>query len=121
MGKQQGDLESGNGLREGISHWKLLTDQGVLTTEIANWNYEGLGTEEDPYVVEWIENDPRNPMRWSYPKKWAMCLSMAVATLVVSFCSSAFSGGTNIRTKSSMRRETLIRSRYPTGHDAISC
>ena len=53
------DVESG---REGISHWKMITDQGVVTKEIINYDYEGAGTEEDPYVVEWIDNDPRNPM-----------------------------------------------------------
>jgi hypothetical protein len=84
------DLESG---KSGISWWKLLNDQGVLTPEIVKWNYDGSGTEEDPYVVEWIENDPRNPMRWNQTRKWAMTLSMALATLTISFCSSAFSGG----------------------------
>lgn len=53
------DVESG---REGISHWEMILDQGVTTKEIENWDYEGEGTEEDPYVVEWIDNDPRNPM-----------------------------------------------------------
>jgi hypothetical protein len=53
------DVESG---REGISHWKMITDQGVTTKEIENWDYEGEGTEDDPFVVEWIDNDPRNPM-----------------------------------------------------------
>lgn len=44
------DVESG---REGISHWKMILDQGVVTNEIVNWEYEGSGTEEDPYAVEW--------------------------------------------------------------------
>lgn len=84
------DIESG---REGISHWKLITDQGVVTKEIIDWEYEGEGTDEDPYVVDWIENDPRNPMTWSTTKKWVIILAVANAVLVVSFCSSAFSGG----------------------------
>lgn len=84
------DPESG---REGIPYWKLIFDQGVVTNEIVNWDYEGSGTEDDPYVVEWIENDPRNPMLWGKTKKWVGCLCMAFATLAVSFCSSAFSGG----------------------------
>ena len=64
-----------------------------VTKEIIEWDYEGGGTEEDPYVVEWIGNDPRNPMLWSTAKKWTMALSVANTVLVVSFCSSAFSGG----------------------------
>ncbi|KAF2002805.1 MFS general substrate transporter [Amniculicola lignicola CBS 123094] len=86
------DIESGKG-PNGFSHIKLILDQGVLTPSIIKWEYDGSGTEEDPYVVEWIDDDPRNPMVWPKTKKWAMCLSMAVATLCVSFCSSAFSGG----------------------------
>ncbi|KAK3203612.1 hypothetical protein GRF29_106g82664 [Pseudopithomyces chartarum] len=84
------DVESG---RQGIPHFKLILEQGVVTDEIVNWDYEGSGTEEDPYVVEWIENDPRNPMEWSQTKKWVGCVCMAFATLTVAFCSSAFSGG----------------------------
>ncbi|EDU40340.1 ProP Permease of the major facilitator superfamily [Pyrenophora tritici-repentis] len=84
------DIESG---RETISHWNMILDQGVVTKEIIEYEYEGEGTEEDPYVVEWIENDPRNPMTFSKMKKWIMALAVANSVLVVSFCSSAFSGG----------------------------
>lgn len=84
------DVESG---REGITHWQMITDQGVVTREIINHDYEGAGTEEDPYVVEWIDNDPRNPMTWPKLKKWIMAVAVANSVLVVSFCSSAFSGG----------------------------
>lgn len=24
----------------------------------------GSGTTEDPYVVDWLDNDPENPLRW---------------------------------------------------------
>lgn len=26
--------------------------------------FEGEGTEESPYIVDWTENDPENPLRW---------------------------------------------------------
>ncbi|KAF3043526.1 hypothetical protein E8E12_010263 [Didymella heteroderae] len=84
------DVESG---REGISHWKMILDQGIVTEEIKNWDYEGSGTEEDPYAVEWLPNDPRNPMTFAKTKKWIMAIAVANSVLVVSFCSSAFSGG----------------------------
>lgn len=88
--KPNKDVESG---RQGISHWKMITDQGVVTDDIVNWEYDGEGTEEDPFVVEWIDNDPRNPMTFSKTKKWIMAITVANSVLVVSFCSSAFSGG----------------------------
>jgi hypothetical protein len=86
------DIESG---KESIGHWSMILDQGVVTKEIADWQYDGAGTEEDPYAVEWINNDPRNPMEWPQAKKWVMALAVANSVLVVSFCSSAFSGGTS--------------------------
>ena len=89
-GRSGQDVESG---RAGISHWQMILDQGVTTKEIEDWEYEGEGTEDDPYVVDWIENDPRNPMTWAKTKKWIMAIAVANSVLVVSFCSSAFSGG----------------------------
>ena len=71
----------------------MILDQGVVTNQLVEYDYEGSGTEEDPYVVEWMENDPRNPMTWGAFKKWTCMISMALATLVVAFCSSAFTGG----------------------------
>lgn len=84
------DVESG---RETISHWQMIMDQGAVTKEIIDYEYEGEGTEEDPYVVEWMENDPRNPMTFSKTKKWIIVITVANSVLVVAFCSSAFSGG----------------------------
>ena len=84
------DPESG---RESVSHFKLILEQGIVTKEVVEWEYEGAGTEADPYVVEWMDHDFRNPMTWSQTKKWTGCICMAFATLTVSFCSSAFSGG----------------------------
>jgi hypothetical protein len=76
-----------------IPHWRMVIDQGVLTQEIEKWHYSGKGTEDTPFVVTWIDHDPRNPMLFSKAYKWSITVSMAVAVLAVSLCSSAFSGG----------------------------
>jgi hypothetical protein len=76
-----------------ISYKALLLDQGVLTQEILHHKYDGSGTQEDPYAVTWLDQDPRNPMQWGKTRKWTYVMSMAMATLSVAFCSSAFSGG----------------------------
>ncbi|KAF2748102.1 MFS multidrug transporter-like protein [Sporormia fimetaria CBS 119925] len=106
MEKSPRDLESANYQR--ISYWKLLLDQGVLTQDVVNHDYEGSGTEEDPYVVEWIHNDPRDPMKWGAGKKWIMTVSMAMATLTVAFCSSAYSGGTTDIIREFGASQTLV-------------
>jgi len=57
--------------------------------------YDGEGTEEKPFVVDWLTaekgndiGDPENPMSWAGPYKWAVTMSVAVATLAVAFASS---------------------------------
>lgn len=91
MEKGGHDVESGKPTQ--IGWFKMVMDQGVVTPEIINHKYPGSGTEEDPYLVTWIENDPRNPMNFAQWKKWGLTILVAIATLAVAFVSSAFSGG----------------------------
>ncbi|PYH83194.1 MFS general substrate transporter [Aspergillus uvarum CBS 121591] len=76
-----------------IPFWRLLTDQGVVTQEILDHHYPGSGTDEDPYAVTWLPEDPRNPMQFSETKKWTFTMMMALATLAVALVSSAYTGG----------------------------
>lgn len=71
----------------------MILHQGILTPAIENHVYPGSGTEVDPYSIDWLENDPRDPMLFATWYKWLLILTMAFATLAVSLCSSAFSGG----------------------------
>lgn len=85
------DAESGR--PERIPWFKMVSDQGVVTEDIINHHYEGAGTDEDPYIVDWIDDDPRNPMNFPQWVKWSLTQLVAIATLAVAFVSSAFSGG----------------------------
>ena len=76
-----------------IPHIRQVIEQGAITEEVLRWDYEGKGTEEDPYRVVFIDHDPRNPMLYSPWKKWSLVMLVAIATLAVSFVSSAYSGG----------------------------
>ncbi|KAL5360339.1 major facilitator superfamily domain-containing protein [Aspergillus floccosus] len=76
-----------------IPHWRLIVDQGVVTQEIIDYPYAGSGTEDDPFIVTWIPNDPRNPMTMKTATKWFYTMTMAWATLAVSLVSSAYTGG----------------------------
>ncbi|KAK7546774.1 major facilitator superfamily domain-containing protein [Phyllosticta paracitricarpa] len=91
MGNESKDLESGRPAP--IPWFKQVFDQGVVTDDIVNASYSGSGTDEDPFIVTWIENDPRNPMQWSQTLRWLVCISVAISTLAVAFVSSAYSGG----------------------------
>lgn len=87
------DVESGKPTK--IPYFRQVFDQAGVTPEVERWHYDGSGTEEDPYVVGWIDNDPRNPMLYSASKKWSLTALVAIATLAVAFVSSAYSGGSD--------------------------
>jgi hypothetical protein len=90
--KSTPDMESGREPTK-IPHIKMLFDQGATTPEVENHQYAGSGTEEDPYVVVWLQTDPRDPMQFSFWYKWQAVISMAFSILAVSLDSSAYSGG----------------------------
>ncbi|KAL4804548.1 bicyclomycin resistance protein [Aspergillus unguis] len=75
-----------------IPFWQLVVDQQVITTEVLNHQYAGSGTEDEPYVVNWLQVDPRNPLQFSMARKVAATLATAFATFVISLTSSAYSG-----------------------------
>lgn len=76
-----------------IPHLQRVLHQGALNDDIINHPYRGSGTEDDPFLVTWIDNDPVNPMNYSTTMKWSITILVAIATLAVAFVSSAYSGG----------------------------
>lgn len=74
------DVESRRPAR--ISHFKRVLDQSVVTDDIVNAHYDGSGTEEDPFIVVWLDDDPVNPMNYPAAKKWFITALVAIATLV---------------------------------------
>ena len=85
------DVESGKPKQ--LSHFEQVFDEAGITPEVRAWSYSGSGTEDDPFVVDYIENDPRNPQLYTTFTKWLITLLVAFITLAVAFSSSAFSGG----------------------------
>jgi hypothetical protein len=81
--KPDGGREERQYTQQKSSHWQLVIDQTHVTPEVIDWPYSGSGTEEDPYVVVYIENDRRNPLLFPTSKKWMI-------TLLVAFVSSTF-------------------------------
>ncbi|KAH6610383.1 MFS multidrug transporter [Trichoderma cornu-damae] len=75
-----------------VSHWRVLLDQSGVTQEVLDYNYDGQGTAESPYLVDFIPGDKWNPMAYKDSFKWILTLIQASATLSVSFASSAYSG-----------------------------
>jgi len=75
-----------------LSLFRLVVDQARVTPEVRNYTYAGSGTDDDPYVVVWIPDDPGNPFTWRKSLRWAISMLVAIETLSTAFASSAFSG-----------------------------
>ena len=57
--------------------------------------FPGNGSPEDPFRVDYLPNDPQDAIAFSTTKKWLITTHQAVATLAVTFASSAYSGAVN--------------------------
>jgi hypothetical protein len=53
--------------------------------------YNGLGTEEEPFLVEFWKDDPANPMNWAQSRKWFIAAIVNSSVFAVTFTSSAYS------------------------------
>lgn len=60
---------------------------------IMSHHYKGSGTNEDPYIIDWLPNDPEDPQRWPGAWKWFQILIASLAALAVALSSSAYTGG----------------------------
>ena len=82
-----------SGRTHGISHLRQITDQAGITPEIEAWKFNGAGTEDEPYIVLWIDDDARNPMLYGQWKKWTFTALASFSTLAVALLSSVYAGG----------------------------
>ncbi|KAI1356410.1 MFS general substrate transporter [Xylaria sp. FL0043] len=73
-----------------IPYWDLLLNQAALPRSVLDHKHRGDGTRESPYVIEWLPGDPRNPFGFSMARKVFITLVVALASLSVSFSSSAY-------------------------------
>lgn len=89
------DVESQKPPRNELSYFKRQFDQAGVTPAVLEWKYRGSGTSDDPFVVDFLPDDPKNPMKFAEGKKWFIVVLQAFAVLAVAFVSTAYSGGVN--------------------------
>ncbi|KAK8865607.1 hypothetical protein IAR55_000751 [Kwoniella newhampshirensis] len=71
--------------------------------------YQGSGTTEDPYIVDWIPGDVEDPQNWPATYKWTTIIIVSWVTLAVALSSSAYSGGViSLRSDFHASQELLI-------------
>ncbi|KAK8013651.1 hypothetical protein PG991_009244 [Apiospora marii] len=73
-----------------VPYLPLLFDSGWVDKEIIHHPYPGSGTEDDPFIVGWTPNDPRDPMQFSPAIRWAWTGLVSLATFAVALATSAY-------------------------------
>ncbi|CAN9442935.1 unnamed protein product [Alternaria alternata] len=77
-----------------IPHLQRVFDQEPSTTILSNHPYRGSGTEDDPFLVTWIDNDPVNPYELlDYDEMEEFQISQIVGTLGISLFVLGFAIG----------------------------
>jgi MFS family permease len=64
-----------------------------LDENVCNQNYSGKGTADDPFVIDYLQNDHQDAMNFPVQRKWAIAVLQSMSTLVVTFASSVYTGG----------------------------
>ncbi|KAK2070592.1 hypothetical protein P8C59_005076 [Phyllachora maydis] len=87
------DAEAQQARKRVVSHFELVFNPSGVDDEVLQHRYPGGGTDEAPYIVDFLPDDGHNPLLFPRWKKWLFTLLMATATLAISFVSTAYSGG----------------------------
>ncbi|KAJ5555715.1 hypothetical protein N7535_008148 [Penicillium sp. DV-2018c] len=80
-----------SGERYRIPLYQLVLSQDSITDDVLQHRWEGSGTEEDPYLVDWLHEDARDPHQMQDWLKWSITLLQAASFLSITFASSALS------------------------------
>ena len=64
-----------------------------LDDDGSNQSYAGSGTHEDPYVVDYMQNDRQDAMSFTKARKWTIALCQAISFFAVTFGSSVYASG----------------------------
>jgi MFS family permease len=76
-----------------MSWMRSLLLRTHLDDEVCNQNYDGNGTDDDPYIVDHLHNDRQDAMNFSKGRKWAIAILQSLSTFAVTFASSVYVSG----------------------------
>ncbi len=74
---------------------QIIAPRPLVTERMRSHEYHGNGTLDDPFVIDWIPEDPKNPLEFPTWLKWVITFIMSLATLSVSLSSTVLSGITS--------------------------
>jgi len=75
------------------SHINHILDPAGVTAAVLSTKYPGSGTASNPFVIDFLKEDPRDALQFPRWKKWTITILQAFATLAVALVSTAYSGG----------------------------
>lgn len=64
-----------------------------LSQDVRSQEYTGKGTDDDPFIVDYLHNDQQDAMNFTYGRKWAIAIFQSLSTFVVTFSSSVYVSG----------------------------
>lgn len=64
-----------------------------LDDDVCNQDYTGNGTDDDPYIIDYLHNDSQDAMNFSKRRKWAIAILQSLCTFSVTFASSVYVSG----------------------------
>ncbi|VUC35402.1 unnamed protein product [Clonostachys rosea] len=65
----------------------------TLSDDVYNQDYPGNGTDDDPYLVDYLHNDSQDAMNFTNRRKWAITILQSLSTFAVTFASSVYASG----------------------------
>ena len=78
-----------------IKSWLPWKSKHLRTFTLLQQKYKGNGSENSPFIINWLDYDPENPMKWMTLYKWFIAMIATIATLAVAFVSAAYTGPFN--------------------------
>lgn len=76
--------------RTKISVWRLVFQYSIIAPEVRSYNYDGKGSDDDPFIVDYLPGDPVNPHNWPNWRRWVNVCIVGFGTLAVAVCTSAY-------------------------------
>lgn len=86
-------LQQINNFLRNVSWIRSISCHARLDDDICGQTYTGNGTDEDPYIIDYLHNDRQDAMNFSKGRKWAIAILQALSTFAVTFASSVYASG----------------------------
>ncbi|CAH0057677.1 unnamed protein product [Clonostachys solani] len=65
----------------------------TLSDDVYNQTYPGNGTNDDPYLVDYLHNDCQDAMNFTNRRKWVTTVFQSLSTFAITFASSVYASG----------------------------